>query len=418
MFPSGVTPQMLMANNQQQLQMMSSVQQLQMMNNTQQLQMMNGILPLNIAGLQIPFGNGTMPLLNITSKVPKKTKKRRKKPKDRPKRPLSAYNLFFKDERGNILSSIPGEGDDEDDSSPPRKNITWPGKKRPPHGKISFESLAKTIGGRWKALSGDRLTYYKKKAEEDLERYAKEMIAYEKKLTMKQELSKGKSSESSEEDEEEEQSIKTKDTKVVQTKRKRDPIRSTSPSDAADSDKNDETNNKKPKSGNQSPNNQDMNMSNGGMAGMGMGVYFFPTGDNQTNLNALGLMGNNALTNASEQSNENGTPNQRQFGQMMSAMNSDLQGYEQELMQQRRHLQHQQDLLSNFNDLDNENNNSNFSAHRDLQQDYAQAQMYNNHQQAFMNNNSSNNNNNEDNINGGEEYRMGMNQFSSEFNKD
>lgn len=139
-----------------------------MMNN----QPMAGILPLNFMGLMPPG----MTLDPDTDKNVKKPKKRRKKPKDRPKRPLSAYNLFFKDEREKILKQIPGEGAIEEN-----ERITWPGKKRPPHGKISFEELAKTIGSRWKALEGEELAHYKKKAEGDLERYATQMRAYEEK---------------------------------------------------------------------------------------------------------------------------------------------------------------------------------------------------------------------------------------------
>jgi hypothetical protein len=127
-------------------------------------------------------------------------KSRPKKPKNKPKRPLSAYNIFFRDERAKILANIPdkSEEDEEDgDEKPVKKEEGEEGKdgeenaeggekkktagkkrKRIPHGKIGFESLAKIVGQRWKELEGEELEKYKKRAEEDMKRYRKEMEAY------------------------------------------------------------------------------------------------------------------------------------------------------------------------------------------------------------------------------------------------
>jgi hypothetical protein len=146
-----------------------------------------------------------------------KTKKVRKKPKDRPKRPLSAYNIFFKEERARILEEIPtekdekeaGSGKDEkDDKEKDEKDETEekvvkaeeeqeppadgskPIRKRKklPHGKIGFESLAKVIGQRWQDLESDEVKYYKDKAEEDMKRYKIEMEVY---LSKQAEAKKG-----------------------------------------------------------------------------------------------------------------------------------------------------------------------------------------------------------------------------------
>jgi hypothetical protein len=112
-------------------------------------------------------------------------KKRRKKPKDCPRRPLSAYNFFFKDERKKILDAIPSSDRNKSEDDKIRESITWPGKKRPPHGKIGFESLAKVIGERWKHVDSARMKYYKDLATNDLQRYAEEMKVYEEKQNAK-----------------------------------------------------------------------------------------------------------------------------------------------------------------------------------------------------------------------------------------
>jgi hypothetical protein len=126
-------------------------------------------------------------------------KSRPKKPKNKPKRPLSAYNIFFKDERAKILSTIPDKGEDEEDGADEdgenkavkkedgeegagedgeKKKSSSKKRKRVPHGKIGFESLAKIVGQRWKELPPDEMEQYKKRAEEDMKRYRKEMEAY------------------------------------------------------------------------------------------------------------------------------------------------------------------------------------------------------------------------------------------------
>lgn len=141
-------------------------------------------------------------------------KKRRKKPKDRPKRPLSAYNLFFQDERAKILDSIPaknkdddpepkikGDDDEVDDDEENEENDskdatskTTTAKKKRPHGKIGFESLAKTIGKRWKDLPPERHLEYKRQADEDSKRYAREMEEYGQRLEEGKALASSRSS--------------------------------------------------------------------------------------------------------------------------------------------------------------------------------------------------------------------------------
>lgn len=110
---------------------------------------------------------------NMAVNTQDKSKKARKKPKDKPKRPLSAYNIFFKEERSRILEEIP-----KNDSKDDQEEESGRKRKKRPHGKIGFESLAKVIGKRWKELPPEKAEYYKKKASEDMLRYKREMEVY------------------------------------------------------------------------------------------------------------------------------------------------------------------------------------------------------------------------------------------------
>lgn len=106
--------------------------------------------------------------------VHKKKTGRKKKPKGSPRRPLSAYNIFFKEERIRILASLPKQDATVKKGSRVRKN-------RNPHHKISFATLGKTIGSRWKQIDKASRAHYEELAKKDSERYAREMKAFQKK---------------------------------------------------------------------------------------------------------------------------------------------------------------------------------------------------------------------------------------------
>ena len=120
--------------------------------------------------------------LKSLDKIPISNKRpTKKKPKDKPKRPLSAYNFFFKEEREKILKVVlsdePTDTFNEPDSEDYIDDKTL-GRLRKEGGKVSFEEMGKLIGQRWKNLQPDRLTKFSELAAEDTDRYKKEMQGY------------------------------------------------------------------------------------------------------------------------------------------------------------------------------------------------------------------------------------------------
>lgn len=79
---------------------------------------------------------------------------------EKPKRPLTAYNIFFREERQRLLETLP---------------VCTNVKSKKAHGKISFPDLARKISRAWKDISPASKVYYCELACQDKVRYYREM---------------------------------------------------------------------------------------------------------------------------------------------------------------------------------------------------------------------------------------------------
>ncbi|KAL7575855.1 hypothetical protein ACA910_003172 [Epithemia clementina (nom. ined.)] len=93
--------------------------------------------------------------------VPRATKKRLSK--DAPRRPLSAYNLFFSDERERILK-------EREEAAAIEADADGSGKAKTAR-KIQVQEMAKIIGERWRGLPDEWRSYYQDLADEDMKRH-------------------------------------------------------------------------------------------------------------------------------------------------------------------------------------------------------------------------------------------------------
>mmetsp|Transcript_13888 Transcript_13888/g.26586 ORF Transcript_13888/g.26586 Transcript_13888/m.26586 type:complete len:475 (-) Transcript_13888:109-1533(-) len=87
-------------------------------------------------------------------------------PTGKPKRPLSAYNLFFRDQRELLLAELPSR-----EGQQPKRS----------HGKINFKDLANTIAAKWKEILPAEKERYEKIASVGREKYVKLAKAWKKK---------------------------------------------------------------------------------------------------------------------------------------------------------------------------------------------------------------------------------------------
>lgn len=124
----------------------------------------------------------------------KKKKTRRKKAKDMPKRPLSAYNLFFADERQRLINVgsrrlVGGGGGDDgveddltssvSDSDLLLSSASAARNPRPQHEeRLGFAGLARVVAAKWKTIDSTLKEKYESRAAQEQIRYKKQILEY------------------------------------------------------------------------------------------------------------------------------------------------------------------------------------------------------------------------------------------------
>ena len=97
---------------------------------------------------------------------------KRKKPKDMPRRPLSAYNMYFQEERKKTIAKYE-KGEEQDDFLLP------PGKDP---SEALFQAVSRTVANRWKAMTEAQRKPFYDRAQAEMNNYRKKMDEYNQKM--------------------------------------------------------------------------------------------------------------------------------------------------------------------------------------------------------------------------------------------
>ncbi|KAL7563232.1 hypothetical protein ACA910_015724 [Epithemia clementina (nom. ined.)] len=118
------------------------------------------------------FQDGTDNEKDLPVKADKPTlkKTRAKKPDSMPRRPLSAYNIFFREQRERII--------DERTQQLKAQQTTNTARRRIKKAKVSLEEMAKIISVLWKNVDPVELQRLKAMAATEADRYKEEMDIY------------------------------------------------------------------------------------------------------------------------------------------------------------------------------------------------------------------------------------------------
>lgn len=125
-----------------------------------------------------PATSGDETVEKVTVAKKRKPRKKWKKPKDKPNRPLSAYNLFFQQERALMLKDSNAPDSTKDEASEIPANNVGRRIHRKTHGKVGFAEMARSIGAKWKSLPDADKGPFILQASKEKQRYAKELAAW------------------------------------------------------------------------------------------------------------------------------------------------------------------------------------------------------------------------------------------------
>jgi hypothetical protein len=138
----------------------------------------------------------TMTEKTTQGKEPKKKRKRRpplvpwKKPKDMPRRPLSAYNIFFREQREAMMRAAAAEKG----VAAASKTAKRPRKRSSKSVGIGFANLTRTMAANWKKLDSEARAPYAGVAASEKERYNQEMLVWRAKQKESKDMASARSS--------------------------------------------------------------------------------------------------------------------------------------------------------------------------------------------------------------------------------